>query len=164
MLRLPIALERILQVVKLRRQRGDLCDLRACAVDHDNDDYAVWESNAILMYLAEKAGNRFYPVLFSLRSEVHQWLFFQSAGIGPMQGQLSHFTRYASEHIEYAVQRYAGETTRLYGVLDKWLSTNKWLAAGQYTMAGVRESLQCARCTLPVWAWQAGRLRAHCCT
>jgi hypothetical protein len=68
------------------------------AVDHDNDDFAAFESGAILMYLAEKAG-QLYLQDFNKRSEVQQWLLFQNAGIGPMQGQAGHFKKFAPENI-----------------------------------------------------------------
>jgi glutathione S-transferase len=114
--------------------------LRTHAVDHDNDDFPVFESGAILMYLAEKAG-QLYPQDFNKRSEVNQWLFFQNAGLGPMQGQANHFVRYAPEKIEYGMKRYTNETKRLYSVLEDRLKDNEWLAAGEYTIAGARAPL-----------------------
>lgn len=105
-------------------------------VDHDNNDYPVFETGAIMMYLAEKAG-KLYPQEFNKRHEVNQWLMFQMSGVGPMQGQANHFVRYAPEKIEYGQQRYINETKRLYGVLEKRLSEQEWLAAGEYTIADI---------------------------
>jgi glutathione S-transferase len=104
-------------------------------VDHDNGDYAVFESGAILMYLAEKSG-QLYPQEFNKRHEVNQWLFFQNAGVGPMQGQANHFVAYATEKVPYGINRYSNETRRLYGVLEARLKDHEWLAAGEYTIAG----------------------------
>jgi len=102
-------------------------------VDRDNDDFAVFESGAILIYLAEKTG-QFMPTDVKGRSTVIQWLMFQMAGIGPMQGQSNVFFRYAPEKIEYAISRYQRETKRLYLVLDKRLAENEYLA-GDYSIA-----------------------------
>ena len=96
-------------------------------VDHDNDDFVVFESGAILVYLAERA-DRFLPRDEKGRSRVLQWLMFQMGGIGPMQGQAHVFYRYAPEHIPYAVERYQKETRRLYEVLERQLETHEYLA------------------------------------
>jgi GST-like protein len=103
-------------------------------VDHDNDDFAVFESGAILIYLAEKTG-MFLPTDVKGRSTVIQWLMFQKAGIGPMQGQSNVFYRYAPEKIEYAISRYQRETRRLYEVLDNRLKDNEYLAGDFYSIA-----------------------------
>jgi GST-like protein len=103
-------------------------------VDHDNDDFAVFESGAILIYLAEKTG-KFLPTDIKGRSTVIQWLMFQMAGIGPMQGQANVFYRYAPEKIEYAISRYQRETRRLYEVLDNRLKDNEYLAGDFYSIA-----------------------------
>jgi len=103
-------------------------------VDHDNDDFAVFESGAILIYLAEKTG-KFLPTDIKGRSTVIQWLMFQMAGIGPMQGQANVFYRYAPEKIEYAISRYQRETMRLYEVLDNRLKDNEYLAGDFYSIA-----------------------------
>lgn len=95
-------------------------------VDHDNDDFVVFESGAILIYLADKAA-KFLPEEAKSRSEVLQWLMFQMAGIGPMQGQANVFYRYAPEKIPYATQRYQKETRRLYEVLEKQLEGREYL-------------------------------------
>lgn len=105
-------------------------------VDHDNEDYPVFESGAILLYLAEKAGQLF-PQEFNKRHEVIQWLFFQNASMGPMQGQANYFVRYAPEKIEYAQKRYVAETKRVYGVLEDRLKDHEWLAAGEFTIADI---------------------------
>ena len=93
-------------------------------VDHDpaggGAPLSVFESGAILLYLAEKTG-RLLPAALRGRVEVLQWLFWQVAGLGPMAGQNHHFARYAPEKIPYAIERYVKETNRLYGVLNKRL-------------------------------------------
>lgn len=95
-------------------------------IDHDNDDFAVFESGAILLYLAEKTG-RFLPSEAKARSRVIQWLMLQVGGIGPMQGQANVFFRYAPEKLPYAIERYQKETLRLYGVLDRQLADRPYL-------------------------------------
>jgi len=105
-------------------------------VDHDNDDFAVFESGAILIYLAEKTG-MFLPTDVKGRSTVIQWLMFQKAGIGPMQGQANVFYRYAPEKIEYAIRRYQKETRRLYEVLNVRLKDNEYLAGDYYSIADI---------------------------
>ena len=104
-------------------------------VDHDDGDFAVFESGAIMVYLAEKAG-RLLPSDERGRSLVMQWLMFQMGGIGPMQGQANVFFRYAPEKIQYAIDRYQNETRRLYEVLDTRLADNEWLA-GDYSIADI---------------------------
>jgi GST-like protein len=96
-------------------------------VDHDADDFAVFESGAIMVYLAEKAG-RLLGTDAKSRSRVMQWLMFQMGGIGPMQGQANVFFRYAPEKIPFAIERYQKETRRLYEVLDRRLGESEWLA------------------------------------
>lgn len=88
---------------------------------------SVFESGAILHYLAEKTG-RFLPTDARGRSEVMQWLFWQMGGLGPMAGQNHHFAQYASERIPYAITRYVNETNRLYGVLDRRLADREFIA------------------------------------
>lgn len=95
-------------------------------VDHDNDDFVVFESGAILIYLAEKFG-KFLAAGPKQRSRVIQWLMFQMGGIGPMQGQAHVFYRYAPEKIPYAIDRYQNETKRLYAVLDTRLESREYL-------------------------------------
>ena len=96
-------------------------------VDHDADDFAVFESGAIMIYLAEKAG-RLLPSERKARSRVIQWLMFQMGGVGPMQGQANVFHRYFPERLPGATARYQNEVKRLYGVLDQRLAENEWLA------------------------------------
>ncbi|MCC6528132.1 MAG: glutathione S-transferase N-terminal domain-containing protein [Polyangiaceae bacterium] len=106
-------------------------------VDHAPADGAgalsVFESGAILVYLAEKTG-AFLPSELRGRHEVLQWLFWQMAGLGPMAGQNHHFALYAPEKIPYAIDRYVRETSRLYGVLDKRLADRDYVA-GEYSIA-----------------------------
>lgn len=94
---------------------------------------SVFESGAILQYLAEKTG-RFLPSDLRGRVEVTQWLFWQMAGLGPMAGQNHHFSQYAAEKIPYAIERYVKETERLYGVLDDRLEGRAFIA-GDYSIA-----------------------------
>jgi glutathione S-transferase len=96
-------------------------------VDRDADDLAIFESGAILIYLAEKAG-RFLPADEAGRSRALQWLMFQMGGVGPMQGQANVFFRYAPEKIPFAIERYQKETRRLYEVLDRRLGESPYLA------------------------------------
>ncbi len=95
-------------------------------IDRDNEDFQVFESGAILLYLAEKFG-KLLPTDNKKRSEVIQWLMFQMAGVGPMQGQANVFYRYAPEKIPYAIERYQKETRRLYTVLDGQLKNREYL-------------------------------------
>lgn len=102
-------------------------------IDHDNDDLVVFESGAILFYLAEKTG-RFLPESGPERHRVMQWLMFQMGGVGPMQGQANVFYRYAPETLPWAVERYQKETRRLYQVLDRQLAGSRYLA-GELSIA-----------------------------
>jgi glutathione S-transferase len=104
-------------------------------VDRDADNFAVFESGAIMVYLAEKAG-RLLPSDPKGRSLVMQWLMFQMGGIGPMQGQANVFFRYAPEKIQFAIDRYQNETRRLYEVLDRRLGESEWLA-DDYSLADI---------------------------
>jgi GST-like protein len=94
---------------------------------------SIFESGAILLYLAEKA-QQFIPADLHGRQEVLQWLFWQVGGLGPMLGQNHHFTQYAPEKVPYAIERYVKETARLYAVLDKQLSQHEFIA-GAYSIA-----------------------------
>lgn len=94
---------------------------------------SVFESGAILQYLAEKTGT-FLPADLRGRTEVMQWLFWQMGGLGPMAGQNHHFGTYAPEKIPYAIERYVNETNRLYGVLDTRLKDREFVA-GDYSIA-----------------------------
>jgi len=104
-------------------------------VDRSEGDFSIFESGAILVYLAEKTG-QLMPTDGKGRSRVMQWLMFQMAGVGPMQGQSNVFYRYAPEKIEYAIERYQKETKRLYTVLDSQLATSEYLA-GDYSIADI---------------------------
>lgn len=94
---------------------------------------SLFESGAILLYLAEKTG-RFIPTDIRGRADVLQWLFWQMGGLGPMAGQNHHFGTFAPEKIPYAIERYTKETARLYGVLNKRLADRDYVA-GQYSIA-----------------------------
>tara|TARA_B100000809_G_scaffold265409_1_gene324150 strand:- start:2287 stop:2952 length:666 start_codon:yes stop_codon:yes gene_type:complete len=104
-------------------------------VDHSNDDLNIFESGAILLYLAEKT-TKLLPSDEKERSTVIQWLMFQMGGIGPMQGQANVFYRYASEKIDYAIGRYQREVRRLYEVLNAQLEEHEYLA-GEYSIADI---------------------------
>lgn len=112
-------------------------------IDHDNDDFVIFESGAILIYLAEKSG-KFLPQDVKGRSRVLQWLMFQMSGVGPMMGQANVFLRYAPEKIPYAIERYQRETLRLFGVLDNQLAANEYIA-GDYSIAD-----------MALWPWVKG--------
>ncbi len=98
--------------------------------------FALWESGAILIYLAEKTG-RFMPTDARARHVCLQWLMFQMGGVGPMFGQAHHFMRFAPEKIAYAVERYGKESKRLYGVMDKRLGEAAFLAGAEYSIADI---------------------------
>ena len=104
-------------------------------VDRDEGNLAVFESGAVLIYLAEKTG-RLLPTEKRSRAEVLGWLMFQMGGVGPMQGQINVFRNYAPEKIPYAIDRYTNETMRLYRVLDRRLSDRPFLA-GEYSIADI---------------------------
>jgi len=112
-------------------------------IDHDNDDFVVFESGAILIYLAEKTG-LFLPKDVKGRSLVMQWLMFQMGGVGPMMGQANVFFRYAPERIPYAIDRYQREVRRLLEILDRRLSEHEYLA-GDYSIADIA-----------TWPWARG--------
>lgn len=106
-------------------------------VDHDVADgqpLSLFESGAILLYLAEKTG-KFIAKDLRTRQETLQWLFWQMGGLGPMAGQNHHFNRFAPEKIPYAIKRYVDETARLYGVLDKRLQDRPFVAGDDYSIA-----------------------------
>jgi len=107
-------------------------------IDHDPIDngepLTVFESGAVLLYLAEKTG-LFLPTDLRGRKTTTEWLFWQMGGLGPMAGQNHHFGVYAPEKISYAIDRYVNETNRLYGVIDRRLADRPFLAGDVYTIA-----------------------------
>ncbi len=108
-------------------------------VDHEGPDgkpISLFESGAILLYLASKAG-KFLGTTDREKFTTMQWLMFQMGGVGPMLGQAHHFRIYAPEKIAYAVDRYTNEANRLYGVIDKQLSQHAYLAGDEYTIADI---------------------------
>ncbi|WP_293660169.1 glutathione binding-like protein [Rhodoferax sp. OV413] len=104
-------------------------------VDRNADNFAVFESGAIMIYLAEKAG-KLLPTDAKGRSRVIQWLMFQMGGVGPMMGQANVFFRYMPEKIQPAIDRYQNESRRLFEVLDGHLADNEWLA-GDFSIADI---------------------------
>jgi glutathione S-transferase len=112
-------------------------------VDHDNGDFTVFESGAIMIYLAEKTG-KLMPSDVKGRSTVIQWLMFQMGNVGPMMGQANVFFRYAPEKIPYAIDRYHREVRRLLEVLDTRLEGREYLA-GDYSIADIAN-----------WSWVHG--------
>jgi glutathione S-transferase len=113
-------------------------------VDRGNDDFAIFESGAILIYLAEQTG-RLMPKDVKGRSRVIQWLMFQMAGIGPMMGQANVFLRYAPEKIPYAIERYQREVRRLFEVLEHQLAAHEYVAGEEYSIADIAH-----------WSWISG--------
>ncbi len=109
-------------------------------VDHDPSGggpaISVFESGAILLYLAEKCG-RLTPGDLRGRKAVHEWLMWQVGGLGPMAGQNGHFSLYATEKLPYAIHRFAAEVRRLYGVLDRQLEATREFVAGEYSIADI---------------------------
>ncbi|MBK1667163.1 glutathione S-transferase [Rhodovibrio sodomensis] len=100
----------------------------------DGGPFALFESGAILIYLAEKTG-LFWPGDPLGRYRTVEWLMWQMGGFGPMLGQAHHFRRFAKENVPYGIERYTNETRRLYGVLDKRLAEVPYLAGASYTIA-----------------------------
>ncbi len=109
-------------------------------VDRDEGDFPVFESGAVMIYLAEKAG-RLLPTDRRGRSRVIQWLMFQMGGVGPMMGQANVFYRYFPEKIQAAIDRYQNESRRLFEVLDARLASSEWLA-DEFSIADIAN-----------WAW-----------
>ena len=102
----------------------------------DGEPISLFESGAILLYLAGKTG-RFMPASVRGKYEVLQWLMFQMGGVGPMLGQAHHFRMYAPEKIPYAIDRYTNEARRLYGVMDGRLARSRYIAGDAYTIADI---------------------------
>jgi len=108
-------------------------------VDSDGpggEPLSLFESGAILLYLAEKSG-RLLPQDARARHEVVAWLMFQMGGVGPMFGQASHFTNYAPERVPYGIERYTKEAERLLGVMDRRLDGRQWLAGDDFSVADI---------------------------
>ncbi|WP_341895436.1 glutathione binding-like protein [Ferrovibrio terrae] len=122
-------------------------------VDHEppaaygKDPVSVFESGAILIYLAEKSG-KFLPTDAKARMQALQWLMWQMGGFGPMLGQLHHFGRFAKEKVPYAIDRFATETARLYKVLDGHLTKNEYMAGKELSIADFAALPWAAR-----WEW-----------
>ena len=112
-------------------------------IDRTADDFTIFESGAILLYLAEKHG-RLLPRDTRARSEVIQWLMFQMSGVGPMQGQANVFVRYFDEQVPRVIERYQNETRRLYEVLDHRLADREYIC-GDYSIADIA-----------LWPWVRG--------
>lgn len=104
-------------------------------IDHDTE-ITVFESGAILIYLAEKT-DKLLPRETKSRYQVMEWLMFQMASVGPMFGQFNHFNRFAPEKVPYAIARYEQETLRLYGVLDRQLADRPYIAGEDYSIADI---------------------------
>jgi GST-like protein len=113
-------------------------------IDHANGDFPIFESGAILIYLAEKTG-KLLPKDEKARSRVLQWLMFQMGGVGPMMGQANVFFRYAPEKIPYAIDRYQREVRRLFEVMERQLANNEYIAGSEYSIADIA-----------LWTWVAG--------
>jgi len=107
----------------------------------DGEPISLFESGAILLYLAGKTG-RFLPKSVRGKYQALEWLMFQMGGVGPMLGQAHHFRNYAPEKIAYAIDRYTNEAGRLYGVMDKRLALNDYIAGNEYTVAD-----------MAIWPW-----------
>jgi len=102
----------------------------------DGEPISVFESGAILLYLAAKTG-RFLPADLRGKYRMLEWLMFQMGSVGPMLGQAHHFRLYAPEKLPYAIDRYSNEAKRLYGVIDKRLGQSRYIAADEYTIADI---------------------------
>jgi glutathione S-transferase/GST-like protein len=135
----------VIDLARLEQRRPEFLKLSPngripAIVDRELDDFAIFESGAILIYLAEKTG-RLMPADVKGRSRVIQWLMFQMGGIGPMMGQANVFFRYLPEKIQLAIDRYQAEVRRLFGVLDARLAEQEYLA-DDYSIADIAN-----------WAW-----------
>ena len=109
-------------------------------VDSDGPDgkpISVFESAAILIYLAQKTKSPLLPTEPRAYTRVMEWLFFQMASVGPMFGQMNHFVKFAKEKIPYAMERYTTESKRILGVMDKQLGANAYLAGPEYSIADI---------------------------
>lgn len=102
----------------------------------DGKKISVFESGAIMIYLAEKSKSPLWPSDTRARTQVMEWLFFQVGGVGPQLGQALHFYKYADEKVQYGIDRYMKEVHRLFKVMDDWLSDKKYFA-GDYSLADI---------------------------
>ena len=113
-------------------------------IDKDNNNYSLFESGAILMYLAEKSGTLINKSNTDEYYRTIEWLMWQMGGIGPMFGQVHHFVKYNKGKSAYAEERYSKEARRLYGVMDKRLSKNPYISGKEYSIADIS-----------IWPWTA---------
>ena len=113
-------------------------------IDRDNDDYALFESGAILLYLAEKSGQFLNTDDRDVYWRTMEWLMWQMGGVGPMFGQVHHFTKYNKGKSEYSETRYHNEAKRLYGVMNKRLGESQFIASAEYSIAD-----------MAIWPWVA---------
>jgi GST-like protein len=113
-------------------------------VDKDNNNFSLFESGAILMYLAEKSGKLINKSNTDEYYRTIEWLMWQMGGVGPMFGQVHHFVKYNKGKSEYAEERYSKEARRLYGVMDKRLNKNQYISGKEYSFADIS-----------IWPWTA---------
>ena len=113
-------------------------------IDRDNNDYALFESGAILLYLAEKSGQFLNTDDRDVYWRTMEWLMWQMGGVGPMFGQVHHFTKYNKGKSEYSETRYHNEAKRLYGVMNKRLGESQFIAGAEYSIAD-----------MAIWPWVA---------
>ena len=113
-------------------------------VDKSNNDYALFESGAILMYLAEKSGKLINKSNSDEYFRTMEWLMWQMGGVGPMFGQVHHFVKYNKGKSQYAEERYSKEARRLYSVMDKRLNSNQYISGKEYSIADIS-----------IWPWTA---------
>jgi len=113
-------------------------------IDKDNNNFSLFESGAILMYLAEKSGKLINKSNSDEYFRTIEWLMWQMGGVGPMFGQVHHFVKYNKGKSEYAEERYSKEARRLYGVMDKRLNNNQYISGKEYSIADIS-----------IWPWTA---------
>ena len=113
-------------------------------IDKDNNDFSLFESGAILMYLAEKSGKLINKSNIDEYYRTIEWLMWQMGGVGPMFGQVHHFVKYNKGKSNYAEERYSKEARRLYGVMDKRLNKNQYISGKEYSIADIS-----------IWPWTA---------
>ena len=113
-------------------------------IDKDNNNFSLFESGAILMYLAEKSGKLINKSNSDEYFRTIEWLMWQMGGVGPMFGQVHHFVKYNKGKSDYAEERYSKEARRLYGVMDKRLNNNQYISGKEYSIADIS-----------IWPWTA---------